>query len=1281
MNMFRRTPRATSAHEAFMKTSIFLSPARVRARPIGILLLALAMGLGLPPARAVEWFWSGESYDYAVTRGGAMTPYGNAASGGWTLGEAKGYPYGDRWLARLLDQKRDQKAWFLFSRPSSLPEQALRGLDCSFDFLAYGKGSSRGADGLSFNFGSFENAGPTSKDVAIDGSGGGLTVAIRYYTDKGNLGKVTVKWRGTELAKDVDFDVFDQNFEKKAVRCEVKVSPNSSGGQSSITVKMSYVNAENGGVYGSKTIVDGKSIDFNPEPGWRFSIGGGTGYDCNFVYFGRVRLNGSMAGSLEPINSQFSKEGDKVTVSLGYSDPDGNATVTAASDNTALTGAISISGNNLTFTPAAGKSGTANITVTMNSAGATSTRSFLHTVSDVDLSPTMNDIADVALKMNKADDTVVNLSGISAGEGDTQLITLTASSSNKGLVPDPTIDYASPNSFASLRLRAVQGQSGAAKITVTAKDQGGLSIQKSFTVNVASPGFTTPAALSVNEDTGPHVVTLRDVTDGDPSSDQALSLTVTSSIPDLVEVSNVSFNANATAATFSLALKPNANSEVFGNQSADISITLRNADGASKQGSFKVKVNAVADTPLAGMSRGVDFKGTGMAVAGDPGIAGKSFSLEFWGRRNAASKLAPFFSQGTNGLFVGVRADNLLLFGFAGAGGTGLLSAAPYSDTDWHHYAFTYNATVGRRRIYRDGILLASDVTAAAYLGTGALSMGGITGGTYLDGAMQEMRLWQVERSAEEILQWRSSALVPAGLAGLLGYWRADEGPWPRLENQGTKGDALDGIVQGALERVDSLSNMGLVIIPEKSKSYAVSLPAFNADTSGPSGLTYEIVRMPSNGTVGSPAAGQVTYSPNAGFGGTDTISYRVKNGSVSSETVELSLKMNVVDDPPTVSALGNQIVYSSSGPVTVDFTVSDEETDPAQLAVNVTSSDPVSLPVSALELGGQGTRRTVTITPQPDVFASSVVTVTVTDGANSVQRSFTVQLAPTLAYRVIALPGPVGSQVTQPTVIAEDGRVGGFGDTTAGGVPKAFVNLGFLSGFMAQTGLMDQNNGRVMGLASANGLQVSVGSYLINGEWRAFLHNGGSLLNLGKPTGSSGSHASAVNSSLQVVGYSTVGSNEKAFLSTGNPDAFTDISPAGTTTARAIGINDAGQVLIRSGALGSYRAWIRSASGTATDIGAPGGYSSPNPLSISAHGAVMAEVSGSNIRRLARYQSGTWTILADGATPWTYLDGGRMNSFGTVVGTGRTNNPTGTPVAAVYTGSKWYALNDLIPT
>ncbi len=1256
----------------------FVNPSRI-VRPASALFALFLCLMAGGRALAAEWFWSGEGKsDYTTYRGNYQV-YGVTPSSSYYLSDVPDNDvHAKYWLLGLIPSTdRDKTGFVRFNRPSGLPRQALQSLDCSFDFLCY-KGS--GADGFSFNFGSMPDSMP-SGDLISGGVGGGLVVSARYRKSNGNWGQISVSWRGTALVSDIASDILDNNYEGKCMRCEVKVTP-TGGGQHSVTVKMSEVNGVTGNLDRTWVICENKTISFNPEASWGFGFAGQTGHDTSSIWIGRLRLVGGMQASLGDLSNSTSDEGKKVQINLQVSDPDGNASISAASSDPSLTGAVQVANNVLSFTPLFGKSGTATITVTMTSGGNTSTKTFQHTIGDKDYPPTLDAVSDLAIRMNKSDDTLISLSGIGAGPGDTQTITVMASSSNKGLVGDPVVDYTSPNSFGTLRVRAVRGQSGSATVTVTVRDQGGLSTQQTFKVTVAAPGFTVPTDLTVAEDSAPVTVTIRGITDGDPERVQQLSLAATSSLLDLVAAPVLTYNGKGSEAQLQLTLKPNANSDVFGSTPAIIQLSLTNEDGASKTASFSVTVTAVPDKPLAGTMLGVDFAGTGMAAAGDLSLVGKSFSVELWAKRNLSGTFAPFFVHGTNGFFFGVQADNRAKFGFAGPDGLGLLSPSPYTDTDWHHWAATYDASTGRRCLYRDGIQVAQDTVTQAYVGTGRLYLGGTADARYFNGAVQEMRLWQISRNADEILYNLGSSLVTTGVASLIGYWRANEGEWPRLENIGTMRDLLDGGFKGTVKHVSGLLNLGTASVPKNVRSYPIALPAFNPDTSGPSGLTYSIVRAPSNGTMTDAAAGRVTFTPNTGFAGTDSFSYKVLNGTVQSDTVEVILNMRVINTPPTMAPVPDQVVYSSGSPATVVFTVADAELDASSLTVNVSCSDTTVLPLSALQLGGTGRNRTLTITPQANVFANPTVTLTVTDGASSVQRSFVVRLAPTLAYRVIPLPGPTGSQTTLPTVIGEDGRIGGYGDTLVGGVPRAFVNLGFLNNFTALTGLLDQNNGRVTALVTANGLQAVVGDYLINNEWRAYLFSGGALLNLGKPTGSSGSRALGANSSLQVVGYSTVStsSDEKSFLSTGNPDAFTDISPAGTTTSRAVAINDSSEILIRSGTSGSYKAWRRASNGTVTDIGAPTGYSSPNPVSLSGNGIVLAEVTSSTgLRRMAQHLNGAWTVLEPTQTRWSYIDGGRVNSFGIAAATARTNSPTGASVAVLNTSGKWYALNDLI--
>jgi hypothetical protein len=66
----------------------------------------------------------------------------------------------------------------------------------------------------------------------------------------------------------------------------------------------------------------------------------------------------------------------------------------------------------------------------------------------------------------------VNFSGTGASPPANTLLTVTASSSNPGLIPSPTVNYTSPSATGSLSYTPVANASGSAMITVTVRDAG-----------------------------------------------------------------------------------------------------------------------------------------------------------------------------------------------------------------------------------------------------------------------------------------------------------------------------------------------------------------------------------------------------------------------------------------------------------------------------------------------------------------------------------------------------------------------------------------------------------------------------------------------------------------------------------------------------------------------------------------------------------------------------------------------------------------------------------------
>jgi hypothetical protein len=200
--------------------------------------------------------------------------------------------------------------------------------------------------------------------------------------------------------------------------------------------------------------------------------------------------------NLSGIGSGAANESQTITVTTSSSNTGviPNPTVTYTSPS--ATGSIS-------FTPVANAYGSATITVTVNDGGTSNnviSRTFTVTVNPVNQVPTLNTLADVNLNENAGQQTV-NLSGISSGAAnESQTLTVTASSSNTGVIPNPTVTYASPNATGSIRFTPVANAYGSATITVTVND-GGTSnniVSRSFVVTVNQVN-TPPTIASITD--------------------------------------------------------------------------------------------------------------------------------------------------------------------------------------------------------------------------------------------------------------------------------------------------------------------------------------------------------------------------------------------------------------------------------------------------------------------------------------------------------------------------------------------------------------------------------------------------------------------------------------------------------------------------------------------------------------------------------------------------------------------------------------------------------------
>ncbi|MBF0339878.1 MAG: tandem-95 repeat protein [Magnetococcales bacterium] len=79
--------------------------------------------------------------------------------------------------------------------------------------------------------------------------------------------------------------------------------------------------------------------------------------------------------------------------------------------------------------------------------------------------------------------------------------------------------------------------------------------------------------------------------------------------------------------------------------------------------------------------------------------------------------------------------------------------------------------------------------------------------------------------------------------------------------------------------------------------------------------LTYSLVSLPTKGTVTitNTATGAFTYTPNLNANGTDSFTFRASDGTLSSNTATVTITINPVNDPPTISGVPSTGVAEGS--------------------------------------------------------------------------------------------------------------------------------------------------------------------------------------------------------------------------------------------------------------------------------------------------------------------------------------------------------------------------------
>jgi large repetitive protein len=252
------------------------------------------------------------------------------------------------------------------------------------------------------------------------------------------------------------------------------------------------------------------------------------------------------APSFDAIANQTANEdaaSTNVTITTVSAGPDDEVaqlvTVIATSSNTAIVPNPTISGSGVTrtlaFTPVANQNGTVTITVTATDNGGiangglnTFSRTFTITVNGVNDAPSFDAIANQTVNEDAAS-TNVTITTVSAGPDDevAQVVTVTATSSNTAVVPNPTISGVGGSRI--LAFAPAPNAFGSVTITVTATDNGGTAngglntFSRTFTITVnpvndapvnSVPGLQTTAKNTNLTFTASNLISIADIDAG-----------------------------------------------------------------------------------------------------------------------------------------------------------------------------------------------------------------------------------------------------------------------------------------------------------------------------------------------------------------------------------------------------------------------------------------------------------------------------------------------------------------------------------------------------------------------------------------------------------------------------------------------------------------------------------------------------------------------------------------------------------------------------------------------
>lgn len=677
--------------------------------------------------------------------------------------------------------------------------------------------------------------------------------------------------------------------------------------------------------------------------------------------------------------------------------PAANLVLTANSSNLALLplSGIGIGGTgtvrSLTLTPAATMMGSATVTLTVSDGFASSSTSFVLTVTGQNNAPSISPVGNITITAGQSSE----LMSFTIGDGETPVdaLSVTANSSNPSLVPEGGIQLGGSGAARSVRIFPATGMTGTAAVTLTVSD-GGANASTSFVVTV-TPSSSAPTISLLSDQSlpvGGSTGAIPFVVGDDVVSPAMLTVTANSSNLHLVPLSSITLGGSGENRTVSIT--------PAGGASGSSTITLSVSNGTlTTSTSFVLTVNVPNTAPtitgvpaqtleMDATSGPIAFTvGDAQTPAGNLIVTGtvsngaliSPAGLSFNGVDAARTvTLTPITGKTGSATITLTVSDGTLTSSTTFAVDVRPRNLPPTITSITNRSMTTGNTSAAVEFVVGDAITPVDGLAVSATSSNPALVpvAGVVFGGS---GANRWLKVTPVDgqTGTTTITVMVSDGQLSTSTSFVLTVMAPNSVPTlSDLPNRST----MVGRASGAHEFTigDLETPAGSLTVTGISSNQAL--------------LANHNIVFGGTGEVRT-----FTVTPSSNQTGAVTVTLTVSDGILTTSK-SFVLTITAVSTAPRISDIAN-VTTAMNGNVGVSFTVTDNETAAGSLTVTATSQNTLLVPAQNIAFGGSGANRTAIITPSTDRTGTAVITFRVSDGTLSSTVSFAL---------VVTAPGKV---------------------------------------------------------------------------------------------------------------------------------------------------------------------------------------------------------------------------------------------------------------------------------